>query len=308
MTSDTNPYGKYIVVSPAKDEERYVETTVQAVLKQTVRPARWIIVDDGSRDRTPQIVERYAAQHHWIQLIRIDRDAVRLPGSGVIRAFTAGYHSVGDMEFDFVVKLDCDLDFSCDYFEQLLGKFQQDERLGIASGLCMEKSNNGWHSSSGPLYHAFGASKMVRAKCFEEIGGFIPSRGWDTIDEIRAQMAGWKTCHVRELNLYHLKPEGSGMGFMRTNAMHGEIFYLTGGGMLFFILKVGHRMLFGKPVFLGGLATLYGFLRAMVSGRKKLVSKAEAQFYRQSLNGRIWRGLSRLILWKRVKKEAWGMN
>ena len=115
----------------------------------------------------------------------------------------------------------------------------------------MEKTKDGWHPSPGPLYHAFGASKMVRAKCFEEIGGFIPSRGWDTIDEIRAQMAGWRTCHVRELKLYHLKPEGSGMGFMRTHAMHGEISYLTGGGVLFFILKVWSRMLFAKPICLG---------------------------------------------------------
>ncbi len=206
------------------------------------------------------------------------------------------------------MKLDCDLDFSQDYFEQLLAKFQQDERLGIASGDCMEKNANGWHPSSGPPYHAVGACKMVRAKCFEEIGGFIPARGWDTIDEIRAQMKGWRTCHVRELKFYHLKPEGSGLGFVRTNAMHGEIYYLTGGGTFFLLLKVAHRMLLGKPFLLGGLAVLYGFLRARVSGKKKLVSKAEAQFYRHLLNGRIWRGLSRMVHGNRMKKEAWGVS
>ena len=301
-------YGRYILISPVKDEEKFVEVTIQAVLKQTVRPERWIIVDDGSRDKTSQIVERYARENEWIKVLRIDGAAVRLPGPGVIRAFNAGYQLIGDTDFDFLVKLDCDLDFSDDYFEQLLRKFQGDKTLGIASGLCVEKSRDGWHPSSGPEYHAFGASKMVRAKCFNEIGGFLPSRGWDTIDEIRAQMAGWRTCHVKELPLYHLKPEGSGMGFMRTHMMHGEIFYLTGGGAVFFLLKVGHRMLFGKPVLLGGWAMFYGYLRARVFKNKKLVTKAEAQFYRHTLNDRIWHGFVRVFIRNRDKKTMLGVN
>src|SRR5713101_7162357 len=112
--------GSYVMVSPVKDEERYIETTIQAVLNQTVRPTLWIIVDDGSQDATPDILLRCAAAHDWIRVLRIDRDAARLPGSGVIRAFTAGYRSIGDTAFDFIVKLDCDLDLPRDYFEQLL--------------------------------------------------------------------------------------------------------------------------------------------------------------------------------------------
>lgn len=118
-------YGRYILISPVKDEEKFVEVTIQAVLKQTVRPERWIIVDDGSRDKTSQIVERYARENEWIKVLRIDGAAVRLPGPGVIRAFNAGYQLIGDTDFDFLVKLDCDLDFSDDYFEQLLRKFQE---------------------------------------------------------------------------------------------------------------------------------------------------------------------------------------
>ena len=298
LMSHGNHIGSYIVISPVKDEERHLETTIHAVLNQTLRPALWVIVDDGSRDATPEILRRYTTAHDWIRVLRIERDAARRPGSGVMRAFTVGYRSIGRTEFDFVVKLDCDLDFPRDYFEQLLARFQQDERLGIASGLCMEKNKKGWYPSSGPPYHAVGASKMVRKKCFEAIGGFAPSRGWDTIDEIRAQMMGWRTCHVRELKFYHLKPEGSGIGFVRTNAMHGEIYHLTGGGTFFFLLKIAHRTLFGKPFPLAGLAMLYGFLRARVSGRKRLVSTAEAEFYRRVLNERIWRGL----------RTAWGVN
>jgi biofilm PGA synthesis N-glycosyltransferase PgaC len=295
---------RYIVISPVKDEEKFVETTIHAVINQTVRPALWVIVDDGSRDTTPEILSRYPATFHWIRVLRIDRDAARLPGPGVIRAFSAGYRTVSEMDFDFVVKLDCDLDFPRHYFEQLLARFERDERLGIAAGLCMERSKRGWYPSSGPQYHAVGASKMVRARCFEEIGGFIPSRGWDTIDEIRAQLAGWRTRHFAELKIYHLKLEGSGIGLVPTCAMQGEIHYLVGGGTLFFLLKVAHRMLLGEPFLLGGLAMLYGFLRATVSRKQRLVSAAEAQFYRRLLNGRMWWALNRLTQGNRANTEA----
>jgi biofilm PGA synthesis N-glycosyltransferase PgaC len=296
----------YIIISPVKDEERHLDTTIHSVLNQTLRPGLWIFVDDGSRDATPAILRRYAAAYDWIRVLTIDRDAARQPGSGVIRAFTLGYRSIGAMAFDFVVKLDCDLELPHDYFEQLLARFQQDEKLGIASGLCMERNKKGWYPSSGPPYHAVGASKIIRTKCFEAIGGFIPSRGWDTVDEIRAQMTGWRTCHVREVEFYHLKPEGSGIGFVHTNTMHGEIHYLTDGGTFFFLLKAAHRMLFGKPFLLGGLAMLYGFLVATVSGKKKLVSRSEGQFYRRLLNRRIWQGVSTLThgSWMKARPGA----
>src|SRR5262245_21108561 len=222
---------RYIVISPVKDEASHVETTLDDVLNQTIRPIRWILVDDGSIDATPRILERFAAAHDWVQVLRIDRDAARLPGSGIIRAFNEGYRSAHGLAFDFVVKLDCDLHLPTDYFERLLAEFQRDPELGIVSGLCMEKKGQFWYPSSGPSYHAVGASKVLRAACFNDIGGFVPSRGWDTVDEIRARMAGWRTRHLEDVKFYHLKPEGSGIGFMRTHAMHGEIYYLTGGGL-----------------------------------------------------------------------------
>ena len=306
--SQQDPHTSYVLISPVKDEERYIETTIHAVLNQTVRPAFWIIVDDGSQDRTPHIISRYAGTYAWIRSLRIDRDATRLPGAGVIRAFTAGYRSIGDLAFDFIVKLDCDLDLPRDYFEQLLARFRQDERLGIASGLCLEKSINAWHPIPAPQYHARGASKMVRTKCFEAIGGFLPSKGWDTVDEIRAQTLGWRTCHFKEPKFYHLKPEGISIGLLRSNAMFGEIYHLTGGGLCFFLLKVVHRMLFGKPVLLGGIVMLWSFLRARISGTKRLVTESEARFYRRMLNGRILECIVRLVRRSPSKDEAWGVS
>jgi glycosyltransferase involved in cell wall biosynthesis len=295
---------RYVLISPVKDEEKYVEATLRSVVAQSVRPYRWFIVDDGSSDSTPEIIHRYAHQHEWIRVIRIERDAKRQPGSGVIRAFSAGYETVAAEDFDFVVKLDCDLDLPPDYFEKLCEKFHQDESLGIASGIYLEQENGCWVPVPMPVYHVAGASKMFRKSCFTDIGGFVPSRGWDTVDEIRALNMGWTTRHFQELQFRHLKNEGTGIGSTRTNMMHGEIYYLTGGGSMFFLLKFLHRLFRGKPLFIGGFAMLWGYLKCWMSGRPRLVRNSEAQIYRKMLNGRIRTGVSNLFRRTMQRREA----
>jgi hypothetical protein len=185
--------------------------------------------------------------------------------------------------------LDCDLDLPRDYFESLLARFKRDPRLGIASGVYLEGGPHRWSAIGMPAYHAAGASKVMRAECFAEIGGFVRERGWDTVDEVRAQVKGWKTTHFPDIQFRHLKPEGSGIGKLRTNAMHGDVYFLTGGGILFLLLKVAHRMVSGAPPLLGGLAMLYGYLRSRVSGRARLVNRIEARHYRRLLNQRLLR-------------------
>lgn len=281
----------YIIISPVKDEEKYIETTIDAVLRQTIRPSRWVIVDDASRDRTASIIEQYAQRFPWITALRLVREGGRRPGSAVIQAFIAGYQRVLDTDYDFVVKLDGDLDLPLNYFEELIERFREDEALGIASGIYLECRRRRWRPVRMPHYHAAGAAKMVRAKCFSDIGGFVPSRGWDTIDEIRAQTRGWRTRHFEELQFLHLRCEGSASGSTPTNLMHGEIYYVCGGGKLFFLLKVLDRMLRGRPILWGGLAMLWGYLRSWATGKPLLVSEVEAGFYRHMLNRRIVSGM-----------------
>ena len=287
---------KYVIISTAKDEENYIEDTIESVVNQTIRPATWVIVDDGSQDRTPEVVSKYCEEYNWIKLVRIERGPQRQPGSAVINAFNQGCKLIKDEDFEFIVKLDCDLRFDPYYFEQLFLKFHQDERLGIASGIYLENRGKAWIPVKMPDYHVAGACKAVREKCFKEIGGFISSRGWDTVDEIKAQMMGWRTSHFTDLQMYHLKNEGSGTGQLRTNAMLGEIFYLTGGSKLFFVLKVLHRLIVGKPFIGGGLLMAFGYLKPMIQRKKLLVSHEEAIFYRNLLNKRIFLTIFNLVL------------
>lgn len=286
--------GDYIVISPVKDEESYIQHTIKAVSQQTVRPTKWIIVDDGSCDHTPKIIEAACKEFDWIVSLRINRDGKRQLGSAEIRAFEAGYKLVSDQKCSFIVKLDGDLDLPADYFEQLIGRFLQDEKLGIASGGCVEKQNGKWEVKPMPIYHAIGASKMVRAQCFRDIGGFPLFAGWDTADEIKAWAKGWETRHFPEIKLLHLRAEGS-MHVLGTHILHGEVYYVCGGGKLFFLLKVIDRMICGKPFFLGGVLLLWGYVRAAALGRRRLVTSDEAHLYRKLLNERICAHTARFL-------------
>lgn len=278
----------YVIVSPVKDEERHVAITLRSVVNQTVRPIKWVIVDDGSVDGTPGTLMEFAANYEWIEVVRIDRGSERDLGITEIKAFAEGYERIRGQEFDFVVKLDCDLDLPPDYFERLFQEFANNQRLGIASGVYLESRQDKWLPVPMPDYHAAGASKTLRRQCFHDIGGFTLYRGWDTIDEIKAMSLGWECRHFPELEFRHLKREGSAMGPGQTNVLHGEIYYLTGGGLLFFILKVVHRSVYSRPLVLGGLAMLWGYLKCVLRGKRRSVNVVEARFYRRMLNGRLY--------------------
>jgi biofilm PGA synthesis N-glycosyltransferase PgaC len=294
LTTETMPFPSYIVISPVKDEDQFIALTLESVVRQTQRPARWIIVDDGSADRTPSMVNRYLRENSFIRLIQSRQGGARLTGTTEIRAFQRGFELLEGQPYDFIVKLDGDLSFVPDYFERLLGEFQNDSKLGIASGVYEEQEDDGaWHEVRMPPYHAAGASKVIRRACFEAIGGFVNTPGWDTVDEIRAMTRGWKTRHFRHLRIKHLRREGSAAGLHQTNRMLGEIYYLTGGSKLFFILKVLGRML-RRPFVSGGLAMLRGYLNCWRQRRPLLVSVEEQACYRALLRGRLTGRLQRL--------------
>ncbi len=277
---------RYIVITPVKDEERYVDLTLGSMTNQTVKPVLWILVDDGSKDRTPEFIRSYANSHPYILLLSHPKSGERRLAFGEVRAFNWGLDFIGSVEYDFIVKLDCDLSFDSDYFQQLLERFRQDERLGIASGIYLERNNAGdWKEIVMPPYHAAGACKVMRRACFEDIGGFIPAPGWDTVDEIKAMTRGWTTTHFSELRMMHHKREGSSIGAVNTGVMQGEAYYRAGGSKIFFVLKVLHRISV-RPYFINAVAVVWGYVRAMVKRKQLLVTETEARYYKALLLGR----------------------
>jgi len=279
---------RYVIISPVRDEERFLVRTLESVLQQTISPTRWIIVDDCSADSSPEILSRYQNLVPWLTVVRREHDGLRRAGAAVISAFYAGYEALGDVDYDYIVKLDCDLVLPPDYFEALFAHFDKDPNLGIASGVYLEEGKNDWVPVSMPLYHAAGATKVVRRRCFEEIGGFIRMSGWDTVDEIKAQTMNWNTRHFPEIQFHHLKPEGSASGWFRTQILHGEAYFKYGGSKILFLAKCFQRLLTARPVVLGAAAMAWGYLKPSLTGAPRLVTPLESRVYRQMQYSRLF--------------------
>jgi len=278
----------YVIVTPVKDEAAHIGDMIKSVLAQTKRPNRWIIVDDGSTDNTSEIIISNTKGIPWISVLNT-KSVLRNLGSAEIIAFNHGLNTLRVDDFDFIVKLDGDVKLEPYYFQEILTRLEQDKNFGIISGVYREMHDSNWVTIKMPSYHAAGASKIVRRECYKAIGGFVPQKGWDTLDEIRAGLTGWKTGHFEDIIFAHLKPEGAALGKLSTHFFHGEIYYQTGGGVYFFIFKVLHRMLSVKPFFIGGAMMIAGYLVSFVKNKERLVNNLEASFYRNQLNKRLFK-------------------
>src|SRR5256885_9605680 len=132
---------KYVVIPPVRDEEASIRFTIESMLAQTIRPAEWIIVNDGSTDSTASIIDEYAAQHSWIRPVHRGNRGFRKAGGGVVEAFNDGYRALNTDTWQFIVKMDGDLTFEPDYFEKCLNNFHCDPRLGIGGGVICYVEN-----------------------------------------------------------------------------------------------------------------------------------------------------------------------
>jgi len=162
---------RYLVVFPARDERAFIEITAASVIAQSLLPLPWVIADDGSKDRTPEIRKSYSQRRDWIRIVTLPRREDRNPGLAGVYAFNAGLSELKDVEFEFIVKLDADLRLREDYFENLLNEFQQDAKPGIASGIYLEEQGKRWTPLRMPWYHSAGASKCMRKACYSDFGG-----------------------------------------------------------------------------------------------------------------------------------------
>ncbi len=288
--NSTIPSSSYVIVTPVKDEEAHIGDMIKSVLAQTKQPDRWVIVDDGSTDQTSKIIATNVQGMAWISVLNT-KSTQRNLGSAEVIAFDKGLDTVRIDDFDFIVKLDGDVKLNPDYFQEILKRMEHDKSFGIISGVYREMHDGNWVTIKMPSYHAAGASKVVRRECYKAIGGFVPQKGWDTLDEIRAGLHGWKTGHFEDITFAHLKPEGIAMGKLSTHYFHGEIYYQTGGGMFFLLAKSMHRMLFARPFFIGGLTMIAGYLIPFVQRKERLVNNLEASFYKSQLNKRLIKNL-----------------
>jgi biofilm PGA synthesis N-glycosyltransferase PgaC len=262
MTTLASP--QVLIVTPARDEAEWIERTIQSLLQQTHRPARWIIVNDGSSDQTGEIAERYAAEYTWIQVIHRAPGAPRRVGPGVIEAFYTGLQSQDLCDFDYVCKMDADIELLPGYFQNLMERFAADRRLGTISGKCWVPLNGQLVAERTGDQFSHGVCKLYRRECFEEIGGFVREVMWDGIDCHSCRMLGWKAVSDADPNLriIHLRLMGSSFrSVYHGRRRWGRGQYFMGTHPLYLLGITAYRML-ERPYILGGLCILAGYLGA----------------------------------------------
>jgi biofilm PGA synthesis N-glycosyltransferase PgaC len=268
----------YVVVTPVRNEEQFLNPMMESVVSQTVRPSVWVVVNDGSTDGTLGIVAKFANRHRWIRVVENPaREGYEL-GGGVIKAFYKGLEALQCDAWDYLVKLDGDLVLPSHYFEVLLQRFQDNQQLGMACGRIFMKQGEdvSWDLCSKD--HVRGALKMYRRKCWNDIGGLRPRRLWDIIDEMQAQQNGWKTQSFPDLPVLHQRrTDGRQAKPLESKFILGKNFYNIGYHPLFTLVKSLKMSLYEHPRLTGGVAMLAGYMAAMV--RREPIFDVELAYF-----------------------------
>lgn len=282
----------YLAITPARDEEKHLPRLIVSMVTQTCKPGRWIIIDDGSADGTGAIIDCAALHHPWIETHHLPRAAARAPGGeSVVMRFLPRDAWEG---YDAILRVDADLSFKPRFAEALLAEFARDPRLGIAGPTLYETRAERWREMRAPSFHTRGAAKMYSCACFGAIGGLEAELGWDTIDEARAMMLGYRTCGFRHIRAYHHRPQGAAGGLWGSRKAAGRAAYNAGYSPLFLAARALSLALKWPPL-VGGAALAAGYLEGALQRAPRPVSPALVKFVRRQ---QVRRLLLRESVWR----------
>ena len=291
----------YVLITPARNEEAFIEKTIQSVIKQTVLPVKWVIVDDGSTDRTAEIVGFYLNQYPWMEMVQMPQRRDR-SFAAKVGAFNAGYERVNGLPYEIIGNLDADISFEKDHFEFLSRKFSEDPTLGVAGTVFREDEYSSEHQSFEGHNHVAGGCQLFRKGCFEDIGGFIPNRagGVDWIAVTTARMLGWKTESFRDKSFFHHRHLGTAQrSVLASSFSYGEKDYYLGGHPVWEIFRVAYRAA-KPPYIIDGLALGVGYCWAFFSRTPRPVSRELMAFHRKEQMAKLKAILKSLVSFKRV--------
>jgi poly-beta-1,6-N-acetyl-D-glucosamine synthase len=273
---------KYILITAARNEEKFIEGTIRSVVAQTSLPERWVIVDDGSTDRTAEIVESYVGRYPWIELVRRPQRQDR-NFAAKAHAVNAALERVRSIQFDVIGNLDADVSFGPDHMEFVMAKFAEDSGLGVAGTPFTEEGYDSTKNSFEGENYVAGPCQLFRYQCWQEIGGYVPNRagGVDWIAVMTARMQGWKVRSFSEKRFHHHRSMGTAeKGRLAALFAYGQKDYYLGGSPLWEIFRVGYQMT-KKPVVKGGLALMFGYCWAAVRRMERAVSPELMRFHRR---------------------------
>jgi glycosyltransferase involved in cell wall biosynthesis len=283
----------YVIITPARNEARSIELTIKSVVAQTARPLRWVIVSDGSTDGTDDIARKYAAEHEWIELLRMPEREER-HFAGKVYAFNAGRERVRELRYEVIISLDGDITFDEEYFAFLLEKLAEDPRLGLVGTPFREMTSESYDYRFVNIEHVSGACQVFRRACFDEIGGYVPVKGGaiDNIAVISARMKGWKTRTFTEKTCLHHRKMGTAQrGAWSARFKFGAKDYAIGNHPLWELFRTVYQMT-KKPLIIGGAALGAGYVWAFLRGAERPVSGELLRFHRKEQMQRLRRFFS----------------
>lgn len=278
----------YVLLTSAYNEEENIGKTIESVLAQTQLPNCWVIVSDGSLDRTDEIVQNYASKHDRIRFLRIIRRPGRSFGSKV-RALQQGSKELEGIPYDFIGNLDADVTIEPQYFEKLLNRLEQETTLGLVGGYVTEETNGEFQDRrQNRVYSVAHAAQLVRRKCYEEIGGYavLEFGGEDWHAQISAQMKGWDVQAFPDLKIYHHRHTGEADNLLRHKFRQGRMDYSFGSDPFFEALKCAQRLP-DKPIVLGATSRFLGFCWAWLCRDERPVSGEFVSFLRTEQRQRM---------------------
>ena len=302
--------GRYVVISPVRNEAEYLSRTMQSMVDQSVKPSQWVLVNDGSNDGTGDIIEDWASRHGWILAVhRLDEDRFA-PGyrgqeneaagerrknrgkraieAKEIEAFLAGYERITVAEWEFLVKLDGDVGLGADYFEKCFAKFVADPNLGIGGGVICHQFRGGLKVEPSPRFHVRGATKIYRRACWEQIGGVIRAPGWDTIDEVKANMLGWSTRSFPDLKVVHYRYTGGANGSWRNAVKNGLWSYISGYHPIYMLARCLNGLT-KKPCVVGSVGLFWGFMSGYIWNIGQIEDRKIIRYLRKQQMRRLLR-------------------
>jgi glycosyltransferase involved in cell wall biosynthesis len=287
-------YKKYVLVTAAYNEEAYIKKALQSVVTQSLLPTKWIIVSDGSTDRTDEIVRTYADRYEFIKLHRITERHDR-NFAAQVHAINLGFAQLRGIDYDYIGNLDADISLECTYFARLLQRFEMDPHLGLAGGSIYEESHGKFrYRKNNNLRSVAHGVQMFRRDCMKALGGYmpLPYGGPDWHAEVSARMSGWRVEAFAELPAFHHRPTGTAGGLLRYWCRQGLMDFSLGSHPLFEVVKLVKRLP-SKPYVLGALARLAGFAWAHYRRDRRPVSAEFVHFLRNEQKRRLWFSLKK---------------
>jgi glycosyltransferase involved in cell wall biosynthesis len=292
---------RYVLVTPAHNEEAFIEKTIVSMINQTVFPAKWVIVDDGSTDKTPEIIRSYLPEHPWMEMVQMPQRRDR-SFAAKVQSFNAGYERVKGLQYEIIGNMDADISFDNDFLAFLVERFAEDPTLGVAGTIFKEEGYSSETDSFEGQRHVSGQCQLFRRRCFEEIGGYIPHRagGIDWMAVTTARMMGWKTQSFREKWFFHHRTLGTaGRSPLASLFSYGEKDYYLGGHPMWELFRVAYRTV-KRPYIAGGLALGLGYCWAFVRRTPRPVSRELMTFHRHEQMIKLKAILKSLVRSRRV--------